>query len=356
MNGTYWEKTKERMAALWEKEVIDHCCIAFTVPRQTEGKEMEMQTDGLEENLIQSYTDPYYVTARHKKIFAETSYYGDAIPRIYPQFGVAGFAQYLGSVPTYMPDTIWLSETLSEPDASQIIFHPEVYEKHLNYVKELVNLSNNQYLITMPSNNGVLDGLAILRGTDSLLMDLLEEPEFVKEAVRNLCEVQKKTFPGFFEAIRENNDGGSSHSWMYVWCPKRVLQLQCDFSVMISPEAYKEFVLPELEAAAEWTDYAVYHLDGQEQIRHLDYILSVDAINMIQWTAVAGQPPASEFIPVFQKMQKHGKGLVLMLQPWEVEKVVTELSSEGLHLVVDGVKTEEEAAELLKIVQKRTHS
>ena len=84
-------------------------------------------------------------------------------------------------------------------------------------------------------------------------------------------------------------------------------QVQCDLSVMISPDYYKEFVLPELEASTEWADYVVYHLDGQEQIRHLDYILSVDAIKMIQWTPVAGQPPTTTFIPVLQRIQKAGE-------------------------------------------------
>ena len=356
MDGIHWEKTKERMTALWEKEVVDRCCVAFAVPKWSEGQGQNGPEASPEENCIRSYTDPCYITEQRVRKSERVCYMGEAFPWIYPQFGVAGFAQYAGSVPEYRPDTIWLSRALTEPDAEQIIYRPEIYEKHLNHVKELVKLSDNRHKITMPDNCGVLDGLAVLRGTDALLMDLLEEPEFVSEAVKKLINIQSRTLPGFFEAIRENNDGGSSHSWMYLWCPKRVLQLQCDFSVMISPEAYKEFVLPELEAAAEWTDYAVYHLDGQEQIRHLDYILSVDAIHMIQWTPVTSQPPASEFIPVFQKIQKAGKGLVLILQPWEVEKVMTELSSEGLQVVVTGVKTKEEGTELLKIVEKRTHS
>lgn len=356
MNGIHWEKTKERMAALWEKEIVDRCCIAFTVPKRMEETEPVVQTDSRKENLIRSYTDPYYITAQCRRNFAKTSYIGEALPCVFPNFGTAGFTQYTGAVPTYRPDTIWLSKTLAAPDAEQISFHPEIYETHLNQVRELAELSENDHLIAMPDNCGILDGLAILRGTDSLLFDLLEEPEFVKAGVEKLIDVQRKTLPGFFEAIKENNDGGSSHSWMHLWCPKRVLQLQCDFSVMISPEDFKEFVMPELEAASELTDYAVYHLDGREQLRHLDAILSVDAINMIQWTPVAGQPPASEFISVFQKIQKRGKGLVVMLRPWEVEKIVTELSSKGLQMVVYGVQTRKEADELLKMVEKRTHS
>lgn len=358
MNDANWEKTKERMTALWEREIVDRCCIAIPVTPADGAYEAitQMSNDVTEEELKRSYTDAEYITEQCRKKFANTKFMGDALPCVFPNFGTAGFAQYTGSVPTYKPDTIWLSETLTGPDADQIFFDENIYQKHLQHVKELVKFSKNEHFVAMPDNCGVLDGLAAIRGTENLLFDVLEEPEFVKEGIKKLIDIQRKTLPGFYDAIRQNNDGGSTHAWMHLWSPKRVLQTQCDFSVMISPEQYKTFVLPELEATAEWADCVVYHLDGQEQIRHLDYILSVDAIKMIQWTDVAGQPPASEFIPVFQRIQKSGKGLVLLLQSWEVEKVMTQLSSRGLQIVVNDVHSEENAKELLKLAEKHTHS
>ena len=130
--------------------------------------------------------------------------------------------------------------------------------------------------------------------------------------------------------------------------------LQCDLSVMISPQMFEEFVLPELEETAAWLDYSAYHLDGQEQIRHLDMILSVKKINMIQWTPVVGQPCTSEFIPVLKKIQKAGKGLILMPHIWEVEKLLSELSPKGLYLIIRDVESETEAEELIKKVGKMT--
>ena len=177
-----------------------------------------------------------------------------------------------------------------------------------------------------------------LRGTDNLMIDFLEEPEKVKEAIGKIVKVLISTGDNLFDIIRENNLGGSMHAWMQTWCPGRHMQLQCDISVMISPQIYEEFFLPELEETARWLDRAIYHFDGQEQIRHLDMILSVRKIDMIQWTPVAGQPCTSDFIPVLQKIQRAGKGLVLIPQAWEVEKLLSELSPRGLQLVVKGLK------------------
>jgi len=91
---------------------------------------------------------------------------------------------------------------------------------------------------------------------------------------------------------------GSVLSWMHLWAPKRLAQMQCDLSVMISPEMFNCFAMPELEELCDFLDYPVYHFDGQEQIRHLDSLLSLKKLRAIQWTPVAGQLPTSNFIPV----------------------------------------------------------
>jgi len=91
---------------------------------------------------------------------------------------------------------------------------------------------------------------------------------------------------------------GSVLAWMHLWAPKRLAQMQCDLSVMISPEMFNCFAMPELEELCDFLDYPVYHFDGQEQIRHLDSLLSLKKLRAIQWTPVAGQLPTSNFIPV----------------------------------------------------------
>ena len=221
-------------------------------------------------------------------------------------------------------------------------------------ISHAVEHGKDKFFICMPDNCGSIDALAHLRGSDNLLLDMLEEPAAVKSSIHKLVDVLKSTGNEFFSLIKENNDNGSTHGWMHLWSKGRMAQLQCDLSVMVSPQMYEEFVLPELEETVEWLDYSVYHLDGKEQIRHLEMILSIKKLNMIQWTPVAGQPPTSDFIPVLKKIQKAGKGLVLLPQLWEVEKLLSELSPKGLQLVVNGVGSEAEAKALIKKVEEWT--
>ena len=299
-----WPKNKERLAALWENEVIDRACIAIPVNTREDGYETitTMSRNLSKEELKQSYTDPEYMTREFRKKYRSTLYMGDALPCVFPNFGTNGFIQYVGSKPNYQPDTIWCSQVLSGPDASTLEFDENIYREHIDIVKKLVELSHDDYFISMPDHCGILDGLSILRGNEDFILDLVDEPEFIQDGVNRLIEVQKRVIPGFYDAIRKNNDNGITHAWMHLWSPVPMMQLQCDESVMFSPAYYKKYVLQELERSCEWCDNAVYHLDGQEQVRHLDHILSVKQIKMIQWTPVAGQPPASDFIPVLQRI------------------------------------------------------
>ncbi|MEG0692998.1 MAG: hypothetical protein RR444_07940 [Oscillospiraceae bacterium] len=66
---------------------------------------------------------------------------------------------------------------------------------------------------------------------------------------------------------------------------------------MISPKHFEEFVLFELSETAKLLDHTIYYLDGQEQIRYLNMLLSIKEIDNIQWAPVARQPNTSFFTP-----------------------------------------------------------
>jgi succinate dehydrogenase flavin-adding protein (antitoxin of CptAB toxin-antitoxin module) len=185
------------------------------------------------------------------------------------------------------------------------------------------------------------------------MMDMLTDPGFVEESVRRLLPIYKQTQAELFDLVKDNNDG-SIHSWMHLWAPQRLAQMQCDLSVMISSEMFNRFVMPELEELCQFLDYPVYHLDGQEQIRHLDSLLSLKNLRAIQWTHVQSQPPTKDFVPVFQKIQKAGKNLVLKLHKQDVLPVLDQLSCRGLQIHVFGVDTDEEAMDLLKQIENHS--
>ena len=344
MNAEQWRNLKTRMTGYWDREAMDRCCVAFSI-RQPGFR------DPCDRNL---YFDAVTSDQVHRIRMAHHRYYGEGFPCLFPYFGTAGVCEYTGCKPEYTPETTWFAPWLEEPDADAITYRcPDAFLRQKETVRQMVDLAKGDYPVSVTDNAGILDALASIRGSDALLVDMLTEPEFVTAAAEKLVAIYKQTQQELFDVVQENNQG-AVHSWMQLWAPRRFAQLQCDMSVMISPELYGRFVLPVLEELTEFLDYSIYHFDGQEQIRHLDHLLSVKNLNGIQWTRVAGQPRTSDFIPVFQKIQKAGKNLVLFPDRDEVIPLLDHLSCRGLQLLIGGIRNEEEAAEMMKLAEKHS--
>lgn len=346
-----WAETKQHMEAFWNKDYEKRCSLAIHTPFPGEQNLLPNPAQNLEEG----YTSPESLYANWENACRSSQCFGEGIQSFLLNFGTAGHAEYFGANPHYAPDTIWFAPSLAEPDASLLQYDDAPFQRHLKIARTMAEKAQGDFLVGMPDNCGILDALAEMRGTENLLMDLVESPEFVKDACRQILDVWKKTQQEFFQVLSENNEGGSSHSWMQLWCAGRHAQIQCDFSVMISPAMYEEFVLPEIQECAEFLDHITYHLDGQEQIRHLDLILSVKELDNIQWTPVAGQPKTSTFLKELQKIQAAGKGLVLIPDKEEVPYLMENLSHKGLHLVLNNVESREEAEHFLQMAEKLAH-
>ncbi len=352
-----WDKSKERLTALWENEIVDRCCVSVIAPKKGSQWKFGPMPDSQDE-LFRFYMDGERILERETKKFENMYFGGDGFPIVWTNFGTAGHAKYFkGSSFKFAKDTVWFKPVIEDWEKDRLVFDPEAEILKMEYetMRFLSEQGKGKFFVSMPDNCGVLDALAHLRGTDNLLFDLIEEADNVKASAAAIQEALKEASLKQFDIIRENNDNGSTHGWMMTWSKGRHMQLQVDFSVMISPEMYGEFAMPELEFMTEWLDNSIYHLDGQEQIRHLDKILSLKRLNMIQWTPVAGQPPTSDFIPVLQRIQKAGKGLVLIPKKNEIEKLLTGLSSRGLILVVNDAEDEDEARAIVKRVAELTH-
>ena len=347
INQPRWEEVKSRMLAYWNRENTDRCCYA-----------MRVKKPGFEDfGEYNFYFETERADAMHRGRFENHDYLGEAFPCLFPYFGTAGIAEYTGCKPNRTPRTTWYDHWMAdadEPDAELIGFtHPEAFEAQKQAIRELLELSKGDYTVSVTDNAGVLDALAEVRGTENLMMDMITDPDFVHEGLNKLLPIYKQTQEELFSLVENNNDG-CVLSWMQLWAPKRIAQLQCDMCVMLSNEMFDEFVMPELEELCEFLDYPVYHFDGQEQIRHLDSMLRIEKLRAIQWTPVAGQSKTSTCIPVLQKIQKAGKNLILFPQADEIEVLLDNLSCVGLHLVIDGISSEEEAQRIVKLIE--THS
>ena len=350
-----FEETKKRMNAFWNKEYIDRCCLAIKLPKDKSDSTYDAEPLVLPKSnytLEESRTDAEFVFKHFNHYAKNTIHYAEAIPSMMTGFGVAAHSCYFGSKLNYAPDTIWFEPVIHEPDINKLVYDETALNIHKRFTAELAERAKGLLMVGGNDHCGIIDALVNLRGNAALLIDLVESPEFVEAARDKITEVWKIAQKAFYDITKESNGGGSSHSWMQTWSPGMHGQLQCDFSVMISPEHYERFVVPELEETTKFYDNSTYHFDGQEQIRHLDLLLSVKNLDNIQWTPVVGQPRTSDFIHIFQKIQKAGKGLVLIPELDEVPTLLKNLSHKGLIIVVGGIKDIDEANDLIRLAEQ----
>jgi hypothetical protein len=93
----------------------------------------------------------------------------------------------------------------------------------------------------------------------TLLHDLIERPEWVHSCLHKITDLYFRYYDIVYDPIRDEVGG----SVFWVWAPGRVAQFQCDFSAMISPDMFGDFIVQILTEMTERVSYSRYHWDGQ---------------------------------------------------------------------------------------------
>ncbi len=203
-------------------------------------------------------------------------YYLDAFPKWWPNFGPGVMAGFLGSRVEYRPGTTWFHEVRVErlTDLGLRFDNENVWWRRAVALTEgAVARWGETVTIGHTDLGGNLDILASLRGTEALLLDLLDVPEVVDQYVDEITTLWIRYYEELFSTVKKSHRGVAC--WAPCWQPTRGYMLQSDFSYMISPKMFERWVLPDLTRCCEFLDYGFYHLDGPGQLRHVDALLSI---------------------------------------------------------------------------------
>ena len=347
-----WDKCTERFDAFWEGEIIDRC-LTSVVSRRS--KPVAVKTENITaSSLEEKWFNCDYRYNQAIKDFAATYYGGEAFPNFVANLGPGVAAAYMGAEYALHEDTVWfeIDKTQNSWDNLLNLKHDENSEMWLR-TNELLDYflerANGNFMVCNTDLGGTLDIAASLRGTEQLLMDLYDYPEEVKMLINKIDEIWLSCYNSLQNKINKYQHG--STDWYPTWCRgKKTYSIQCDFSAMISPPQFEEFVKPSLIRQSEIMDRTIYHLDGPGEIPHLDHILDIDAIDGIQWCPGDGQPGGCDEIwyPMYQKIQEKGKKLiVLYADNNKVEQLFENISPKGVFLQTR-CETENEANEFLK--------
>jgi hypothetical protein len=348
-----WEKAKERFNAWWKNDIIDRAIIQVTAPIDPGQTEIIFT----EWDLVHNLDNPDKVIDSFEKYCQNVYFGGESMPNLWLNYGPGIVSGYIGAVPKVREDTVWF-ETPKDWDTifKEVEFDAENewWKTTKFHASRIFERSKNKYFAGNSDLGGNLDILASLRGTEELLIDLFDCPENVKKILKKINQLWLRYFNELNDLLSAKTEGTSN--WMSLWCEKVWYPLQCDFSAMISPKLFEEFVAPYLAEQCQWLDNSIYHWDGPGEIPHLDILLDIPDLHGIQWTSGAGNPGvgSEKWFPLYKRIQAKNKLLVLHdMDLNDIENVYKNLSPKGL-LISARCKSKEEADELLKKVEKWT--
>lgn len=346
MKGRYikdWQALKERHLAWWRGEGYLFQIVApKRAPQYPPAK-----------NLEEYWTDPEFVVGRWEEYFASTYFLGDAFPYIFVNLGPTIASAYLGCPLIFQNDTTWQEPIID--DIEQLLnlnFDPnnKWWRRTLEIISLACQRSQGEYIVSFTDLGGISDILAHLYGTLNLCIGMLEHPDIIKRAIEWVAGFWLKLYEEQYEILRNYQDG--TCGWLAIWAPGKSYPLQEDFSCMISPQMFRDFLLPQLKRQTEFLDHSIYHLDGPGAIQHLDALLELPRLQAIQWVPGAGAPPMREWLPLLKRIQEAGRNLVLDVTPEDIQPLITNLDIKGLCLRT-WCGSKEEAEELLRSVERR---
>lgn len=349
------DQVRDRLRRWWRGEDLGRPMLQLTAPldQPVESVPALPRPPNVQCDRFTTLDMPYRLNVMARACL-NTAYFGEALPSATLSLGPSTLALYLGCRGVENADTTWFEPCIADPDQARFEFDPAnpywIFQQEL--IRQVRPWAQGRFLLDFPDFIEGLDILAAMRGAETLMLDLLERPAWIQRALTRTTELYFRYYDPVYELIKD--DTGGVHWW--VWAPGRLAKLQCDYSAMISPDMFKEFMLPVLRAQTERLDYAMYHWDGPGALGHHNHLLSLPKLTMIQWTAGAGAESVFDrrWWPMYHKTIEAGKKLFIAewngLDTAAIRTLKREFGPQLNQFLIAGpVNSAAKAAELIRV-------
>ncbi|NVM18837.1 MAG: hypothetical protein HWN80_14065 [Candidatus Lokiarchaeota archaeon] len=331
-------EAQERMSAWWDHEIIDRPVLSFYYPKKRGKLGAFLDTVGEDWTLAKDYDAIDNALDGFEKRAKETYFGGESIPFYFPNYGPGIMAAVFGVSPEFKTNTVWFSlpikpENIVEHlESIKLNQNNEWYSRLLRITENAAKRARKSYLVSVTDIGGVLDILSSFLGPTNIILTMKRNPGLIDTCRTIILEKLLKVYDDLQNIIAQFCDG--CNCWLGVWSRKRWYALQCDFSAMLSPTWFEKIAFPDIIQQAEHMDYAIYHLDGPNALPHLDFLLKEPGITGIQWVPGAGNSPMGSkvWIPLYKKIQKAGKNLVIDSAPENISHLYKNLDPKGLYV------------------------
>lgn len=298
---------RERLTAWWNGGDIGRPAFLLYAPRNPPLELVEPLPEPPGWVTNYSTADFDYRVNLALRFCAGRHYLAEAIPEVSPDLAPNCLALFLGCHGVEHPGTVWCEPCFDSPETARFDYDEgNFYWRFCRRLMEAqLDQGRGRFLTSFPDLIEGLDTLAAMRGTEALLVDLVERPDWVQACLRAITDRYFRYYDVLYDKLRDEVGG----SVFWAWAPGRMAKFQCDFSAMISPAMYREYMVPVLVEMCQRVSYSMYHWDGPGALAHLDPILSVPDLDMVQWTPGAGVEPPDHprWWPYYHRVLDAGK-------------------------------------------------
>jgi hypothetical protein len=220
-------------------------------------------------------------------------------------------------------------------------------DKLFEFTDALILASGGRFPVGVPLLRGPLDMLVALLGSERVCLDVHDAPGRVMEGLGVCTKVWIHVVEALLARIPMFHNGCVNR--MRIWSPGEGVLFQEDMSILLSPEAYRRFVLPFDTRICERFRYAMIHLHSAS-LHTLEALLGVRSLAGVQVVMDEMGPPVQELLPYLLAVQSANKPLVVYqeFEPRSFAQLLSKLDHKGL-CVTAHVGSLGEAEEALRL-------
>jgi hypothetical protein len=330
-----FEKSMKRIYAWYNQELMDRPPIRFSA-HNAEYSEVHMLKGRSWKSLKDRWWDTEYQLELFEYQLKYSVFNAETFPIFWPNLGPEVYTAFYGVELLYKEVTSYavpIIKEWSQLNKIELDFNNPYFRKIEEMTYVALERCGGKYLVGYTDFHPGLDCAAAFRDAQELCLDLLIEPEKVKQLIDISSRDFHMVFDHFDTILKKH--GQPSVTWMGIPSFEKMHIPSCDLGTLISPEQFEEFVLPVLKNEVKPMSHNIFHLDGIGVARHLDMILAIPEINAIQWVQGMGNDLAiMQWVPLIKKILATGKSVVVDLKVDELDSFMKEVKPNGIFLCI----------------------
>ncbi|MGC9449946.1 MAG: hypothetical protein ACP5I4_00745 [Oceanipulchritudo sp.] len=309
------------------------------------------------ETLRERWMDPQWRVEAALADLQSRPYVAETLPVFMPDVGPDLTATLLGADLEFGENTSWSHHPVRDVEEWQAVLErkPDFKNPYWQAIEKMTTLAleraGGEFLVGLPDLHGAYDMMVGLRGPEDLCIDLMEEPELVEKTALHMADIFNQAVMRAWTPLQAA--GMPATTWTHFLHDGLAYVSSCDFWCLVSPEMARRHVVATIEREAAPLERSIFHLDGPDALRHLDWLLQCDRIQAIQWVYGAGKGPATRWLDVYRKCLEAGKAIqVLAETPQDLLALARELGSSGVWITLTrDLASVEQAEDLLRSVE-----